>query len=135
MRDGIARRTGAHKARQIRLRITEVASHHGADFGVWHPFGHLVARMHVIDAVGMIGRLRLHAADDRELVGDLGHERQILADLHAGDVRLNWAKRAPGRPTRLEVECVDLASAAIHPQEDAAFAAPGRLLGDRLRTR
>jgi len=40
-----------------------------------------------------------------------------------------------GRATGLHVEGVDLAGAAVHPEEDAAFAAPGRLLGDGLRAR
>ena len=79
---------------------------------------------------GWSGDCVLHAADDRQLVDLLGHLRQVLADLHAGDVGRDGPERSAGGPARLHVEGVDLAGPAVHPQQDAALAA---LLAPRPR--
>ena len=65
----------------------------------------------------------------------LSHLRQILADLHAVDVRLDQPEtaRRSGRPGIVSKVSIWLA-AAVHPQENAAFCRRGRLLGDRLRS-
>src|SRR5262249_41225089 len=47
---------------------------------------------------------------------DLG---QVLADLDAGDLRLDFLERPAVGVPGLEVEGVELAGAAVHPQQDA----------------
>ena len=130
---GVADRPDADEARQIGVGIALEFRHHRADLGVRDALGHFVASMHVVDAVGMVRRLRLHAADDSEFVDLLGHARQILADLGSRDARLDGAERPARWPARLHVEGVELAGPAVHPQEDAAFPAFLRLGGARLR--
>ena len=130
---GIARRAHAHEARQIRFRIAQILGDHRANLRVRHPLILLVASVHVIDAIGMIRRLRAHAANDRELVHLPRHPRQIFAHLNAVDIRLNRPERSASGPTRLHIEGIDLARAAIRPQEDAAFILARGLLRDGLR--
>ena len=130
---GVAGRAHADEARQVGVGIAVVLGDHRADLGVRHALGLLVAGVHVVDAVGMVRRLRAHAADDRELVDLPRHLRQVLADLHAGDVGLDRPERPAGRPAGLHVEGVDLAGPAVHPQQDAALALACGLLGDGLR--
>ena len=132
-RAGVARRPHAHEARQIRVRLAEIFRDHRAQLRMRRALGLLVARVHVVDAVGMIRRLRAQAANDAELVHELRHARQIFANVVAGKLRLDLAKRSARGPPRLHVERVDLAGTAIHPQKNAAFAALGRLGGDALR--
>ena len=95
--------------------------------------GLLVARVHVVNAVGMVGRLRAQAANDAELVHELRHARQIFANVVAGKLRLDLAERPARGSPGLHVERVNLAGAAIHPQKNATLAALRRLGGDALR--
>ena len=133
-RPGIAaRRPHFDEARQIAFGVVAVFRDHGPDFRMWEFFAQRVAGHHVIATDPVIDRLRLHAANDGQLVGVLSHLRQELADLNACDVRLNRAKSACGWAPRLHVEGVDLADAAFHVEHDAAFARSFGFGRDRLR--
>ena len=85
------------------------------------PLAYIVAGVHVVDAVGVAGRLRLHAANHGELVGDLGHFGKVLADLEAVHLGGDGAEGTAGGAPGLHVEGVQLAGSAIHPEQDAAL--------------
>ena len=84
------------------------------------------------DAVAAV--LRVVAADDAELVGLLGQERQVLGDADAGQGRRDGAELAAdlGRSVGLGVEGVVVTRPALHPQEDTAG---GLLFGIGLAVR
>ena len=79
------------------------------------------------------------AADDAELVGLPGQQRQMLGDADAGQRRRDGAELAAdlGGGVGLGIEGVVMARAALHPQQDAAdglaLGAAGRRRPRRLQ--
>jgi len=53
--------------------------------------------------------------NQRVAIGDLGQKRQVLANLNPGDVRYDWAERAPRfrRSVRLQVKRLDVRRSAV----------------------
>src|SRR5207237_590269 len=73
------------------------------------------------------------AADDCELVHLLRGARQQLADVDAGDRRRDGAERAAKGGVRLGVPALELADAAVEPDEEDLFALLLHLLRDEWR--
>ena len=74
----------------------------------------LVAGAHQVASRLVRGGARVHRADDRQLVGDLGEFRQLVAELHAGDFRLNRLRLALHLALGLRVERVELRHRSLH---------------------
>ena len=66
-----------------------------------------------------------HAAQDCELVGNLGKVRKVLADLHARHIGVDRVELAAvfGGSIGLEVEGVHVARSTTEADEDGGFAA------------
>ena len=71
-------------------------------------------------AAAVVRELVGDRADERVLVGDLGVQRQVLADVDAGDVGLDGPKGAAvlDRGVRLHVERLHVWRPAGQPDED-----------------
>ena len=80
-----------------------------------------VAAHQVVVALAVGGRVGVHRADDRELVGTGGHVGHQLAKFQAGNPGDDRAEFSAdlGRGQRLQIVHVDVAGAAEHPQQDA----------------
>src|SRR5262249_48569431 len=70
---------------------------------------------HQVGGAAVVRFLRLHGADDRELVAMLGELRQVLAEAHARRVRGDFLERSTVGVSGFEVERVHLAGPAVHP--------------------
>ena len=79
----------------------------------------MIARKHLLRGQTVIGFLCRKAANDRQLFHLLGNGRQVLADLNAGHGCFDRLERAAIGMARLEVERVELARPALHPEQDA----------------
>ena len=81
----------------------------------------------------MVDRLRFHAANDGKFVSVLSHLWQVFANLDAIDICLDRSEWSGGRPPRLHIESIDLASSPFHVKHYAAFSGLLGLGGNCLR--
>ena len=111
-----------HERRQSTRRAAAQMRQHRSVMGIFLAAAEQEAGLHHLMA-GLVDRRRLvmDRADDGVAVGHLGHEREVLADLDAGDVGLDRPERAADRVggVGLEVPGVELAGAADQEEQDA----------------
>jgi hypothetical protein len=84
----------------------------------------------------VIAFLAGHRPDNRHLVHGASEARQVLANAnprHAGSDFLEWTTIGVAR---FQVECVDLAWTAAHPEQDArlfALRMRGQIVGEQVK--
>ena len=74
----------------------------------------LVARAHQVASWLVSGGARVHRANDRQLVCDLGQFRQFIAELHARDFRLDGLRVTLYFALWLRIEGVELRHRSLH---------------------
>ena len=114
-----ARPADADERRKRRLRVAEAGAGPRAEGRMQDGGVRGVAGVDVVLRAAVVALLARHAANERDLVGALGESRQVFAQGHAGRTGLDRLERPARRATRFGVERVDVARAAVEPQEDA----------------
>jgi hypothetical protein len=112
-------RGDADEVGQLALRVADLLRHQPAQAGELDAAERQVARPHLVGGAGVVALLGGHAAEDRQLVAELRHLRQVFADLQAGGGRLDLLVRPAVVVPRLQVPHVNGGRPAVHPQQDA----------------
>ena len=126
-----ALRSDADEVRQVVLVAAQLLGDERAQRRVLDRPLRQVAGAHQEGGPAVVAFLGGHRADDRHAIAELGDLRQVLADLHAGDVGGDFLELAAVGVAGLEVKGVHLRGAAAHPQQDAGALAL-RVLGGVL---
>jgi hypothetical protein len=125
-------RRDADVGRNVDLRVTEMPGERGADRRVPDRAAGQVAGVHQVRAPLVVALPGAEPAEDGDPVHLPGDQGEVLADPHAGDAGGDLLEGAAVGMAGFEVEGVDLAGAAAHPEEDAVPAVRGRRPGDGL---
>ncbi len=126
-----AKRCDAHKAGQLVIGTSQLFGHQRAERWIADRSARQVAGVDELGGLGVVSFLAGQRAENGQFVRPLGKLGQMLADSQAGHARGDFLDRATVLVARLEVERIELARAATHPEQNARPAA-GRVGGDRL---
>ncbi len=122
----VAKRSDAHKARQLGQRIAQLLRHQRTERGIADRRLRQIAVAQQVRGPAVIPFLGSHRADDGQMLGLRGQLGQVLGNPQPRDAGFDGLETAAVFVPGLQVEGIQLAGAAAHPQQNARAAAVGR---------